>query len=96
MRGLRPCFLASRHEIHRAEEVAVVGEGDGLLTQFLRALAQDVHAAAPVEQAEVGVDVKVDEFVVGGSHGRTLRRGTPGGKCELFTRAGQLFCWRAR
>ncbi len=67
--GLDAVFVGLFEEGGEAVEDAVVGDGEGLHAQFGGPLAEPVRACAPVQQAVVGVDVKVDEFGVFGGHG---------------------------
>lgn len=55
-------------EVDGAEEVAVVGEGKGWHAELVGPVAEGVEAAAAIEEAVVGVDVEVDEWV-GFAHG---------------------------
>ncbi len=58
-------------EFDRAVEIAMVGERDGGHAEYDRPVHQPVDAAAAVEQAEVGVDVEMDEILIDGRHGGT-------------------------
>ena len=61
MIGLTPRGARLLVEIDRAVEVAVVGEGDGLLAELAGALHEVGHAGEAVEEAELGVYVQVGE-----------------------------------
>ena len=65
--GLEARRLHGVMELHRAEHVAVVGDGHGRHAEPLGLLGHLVNAAGPVQQAELRMDVQVAEF--GGSHG---------------------------
>ena len=56
-------------ELDRAVKIAVVGERESLHPQLRRAIHQPVDPARAVEQAVVGMDVEVDEILIGGRHG---------------------------
>ena len=53
--------LRGEVELHRAEEVAVVGDGDGVHAEFLHALEQPLDRVAAVEQRVLAVKVQVRE-----------------------------------
>jgi hypothetical protein len=65
-------------EDHRPEHVAVVGDGHGLHAELRRLVDELVDVARPVEEAVLGVQVKVDELSHGQqpkiSHGGTETR----------------------
>ena len=61
---LHPRLLAGGVEVHRAEEVAVIGEREGRELQRLGALDQLLEAGRAVQQAVLGVDVQMDEVGV--------------------------------
>ena len=50
------------HEMHRAEDVAVVGHGHGGHAQLLHPLDKLLDVAGAVEQGVVGMEVQVDEL----------------------------------
>ena len=56
-------------ELDRTVKIAVVGEREGLHPQLRRAIHQPVDPARAVEEAVVGMDVEVDEILIGGRHG---------------------------
>ena len=62
-------------KLYRAVEIAVVGESERLHAQLRGAVHEPVYPARTVEQTVVGVDVEVDEILVGGRHGGTLGNG---------------------
>ena len=74
--GLHARLHAGRVEIDAAEEVAVVGQGEGGEAQLLRALDELLEARGAVEQAVLRVDVQVNEiggrFQVPYSHSMVL------------------------
>ena len=51
-------------EVDCAEEVSVVGDGEGGHAECGGAFDEAVDAAAPVEQRAVGVDMKVNEVLL--------------------------------
>ncbi len=59
--GLDPRLLGGAVEVHRPEEIAVVGERDGGERELLGLLHQPLELGGAVEQAVLGVDVQVDE-----------------------------------
>ncbi len=62
-------LLGGQVEVDRAEEIAVIGQGDGREVQVLGLLHQLLELGGPVEQAVLGVHVQVDEL------GAALHRG---------------------
>ena len=65
MIGWTPCLLGLVVELDRAEQIAVVGHGDGGHLLLCDELHQLRDLAGAVEQRVVGVAVKVDEGRVG-------------------------------
>src|SRR5690606_26585527 len=59
--GLDAFVLRSPVKGHRAEEVAVVGDGDGVHPERLDALDELVEPVAAVEEGVLGVEVEMDE-----------------------------------
>ncbi len=59
-------------EGHRPVERAVVGDGHGVEAELGGLVGDVVYAAEPVEQAELGMDVEMDEVVRGNGHGPSL------------------------
>ena len=62
-------LLAGLVELHRTENVAVVGDGQSGHLEAVGALGEVLDAAGPVEQAVVAVNVEVYEVGHGGSLG---------------------------
>jgi hypothetical protein len=50
------------HEVHGAEDVAVVGHGHGRHPQFFDSLAEFLDVTGAVEHGVVGMQVQVDEL----------------------------------
>ncbi len=50
------------YEMHRAENISVIGHGDGGHAEFFDALAKFFDVASAVEQRIIGVEVQVDEL----------------------------------
>ena len=50
------------HEMHRAENVAVIGHGHGGHAEFLHALAELFDVTSAIEQGIVGVQMQVNEL----------------------------------
>jgi hypothetical protein len=59
--GPEALFPAGVVEGHRPEQVAVVGDGQGLHPQAHRLVHQLVNVNGPVEQAVLGMQVEMDE-----------------------------------
>ena len=59
---LHAVLVGGVDKMHRAEDVAVIGHGDGGHAQFLDALAQLFYVTGAVEQGIVGVEMQVDEL----------------------------------
>ena len=85
MIGLTPCFPASRYELDRAGERAVVGERDGGHLELGGAGRERGDPARPVEDRVLGVDVEVDEI----GHGRPNLQGRSDGPQEALARRCQ-------
>ena len=64
--GLDACIHRGLVELDRAEEHAVIGDGQGGEAQFAGALHEPVEAAGTVEQRELRVEMEMDEFGVAG------------------------------
>ena len=79
-------------ELDRAVEIAVVGEGEGAHAELGGAIHQPVDAAAAIEQAVVGVDVEMDEILVGGRHGlvKQAQRGMRKAEMRETEKPGKL------
>jgi hypothetical protein len=81
----------------------VIGERERTHAQLGRAVHQSVNAARAVEQAEVAMDVEMDEILVGGRHGTARQKraadgarekpGKRGGATEARLRNGYLENW---
>ncbi len=61
--GLQALVPAGVVEGHRPEHVPVVGDGEGLHALPGRLIHEGVDLAGPVEEAELGVQVEVDELL---------------------------------
>ncbi len=83
---LDPFGLGRVVELDRAEEISMVGHRQGLHAQLGRAIDQPVDPARAVEQAVVGMDVKVDETRVCGRHGQSVN--TNGARAVASAKAG--------
>ncbi len=57
------------HERHRPVKSPVVGDGHGVETELRALFGKLVDAAEPIEQAELGVEMQVDEVVRSNGHG---------------------------
>src|SRR5215471_7020349 len=57
-----PEFFRLAIELDRAEHVTVIGYSDGGLAERFDLLNQRVDLIRPVEKAELGVDVEMNEF----------------------------------
>ena len=66
--GLDPLALGHRVKINRAEQIAVVGQGQGAHAELARPLGQLVDPAGPVQQAVVRMDMEMDEILVSLRH----------------------------
>ena len=73
---LDPKLLCRLHELDRAVEGAVVGEGDRVHPKALRLLHQRLQVAHAVEQAELAVDVEVRKVRLGAHVGQSSDRRT--------------------
>ena len=60
--GMDAVVLCRVEKMHRAVDVAVVGNGDGLLTDAGDVLDELFNVAGAVEQGVVGVEMKMSEF----------------------------------
>ena len=67
--GLHPLRCHRLDEGHGPVEGPVVGDGHGVEAELGALLGKLVDAAEPVQQAELGVEVQVDEVVRGDGHG---------------------------
>ena len=73
---LNPKLHCRLHELDRAVEGAVVGEGDRVHPKALRLLHQRLQVAHAVEQAELAVDVEVRKVRLGAHVGQSSDRRT--------------------
>ena len=60
--GLDAVFVGGVYEMHGAEDISVVGHGNGGHAEFLYALAELFHVAGAVEERVIGMEVQVDEL----------------------------------
>ena len=60
--GLTPAFFGRIDEVHRAENVAVIGHGNGRHAQFFHALDKLFHVAGAVEHGVIGMEMQVNEL----------------------------------
>ena len=59
--GLDALFLGGVEEMDRAEDVAVVGHGDGLLADFVDMGDEFVYVTGSVEEGVIGVEMEMGE-----------------------------------
>ncbi len=71
-----PKLLCRLHELDRAVECTVVGEGNRVHPKALRLLHQGLQVAHAVEQAELAVDVEVRKVRLGAHVGQSSDRRT--------------------
>ena len=60
--GLDAVFVGGVDEMHGAEDISVVGHGDGGHAEFFHALAEFFHVAGAVEQGVIGMQMQMDEL----------------------------------
>ena len=91
MMGLMPGSVAFLPEVERAEQVAVVGGGQGGHAQPFGLLEQLPQARRAVQHGVFGVGVQMDERVIAGSH-RTILVPRPPMACPDASRPGGQAC----
>ena len=60
--GLTPRLVRRVDEMHRAEDVAMVGHGYGGHAQLFHALDKLFHVTGAIEHGVIGMEVQVDEL----------------------------------
>jgi len=60
--GLDSLFVGGIDEMHGAENISVIGHGDGWHAKLLHALAEFFDVAGAVEQRVIGMEVQVYEL----------------------------------
>ncbi len=91
--GLHAMLVRRVDEMHRAENVAVIGHGDGGHAEFVHALAELFDVTGAIEQGIIGVQVQVDELGHGSVASLThwgRRKGVDG--CGIPGQTGRTLC----
>lgn len=60
--GLEPPFIGLRYELEGAEHIAVVGQGDALLSVPDSFIHQGFDVAGPIQQGVLGMAMEVEEI----------------------------------
>ena len=61
---LNAMLFGALEETGEPKQIPMVGDGEGLHAKVTRPFAQPVHVAAAIKKAVVGVDVKMDKFLI--------------------------------